>query len=199
MGAGFATLGGQGCGRALDRRALMSAIGARVMFGAGRRCGNSGNSSDLRTHALSRAEIESPRARGLYMAGCEFSPASVLRPPALQLKSNGSRAAYDPGKLAARRLAQSASGRERPPQGLTAHAGTPQEAFHESYGNSIGRRPRTIRPLTISQLRLCRRHHTRHGVVVRTPRSHTSRPSRGFFRPPLDGMSNLRPTMTKRP
>ena len=49
-----------------------------MTFGAGRRCRKICDSSLMRTHAQSRAEIESPRARVPYMPGCEFSPPAVL-------------------------------------------------------------------------------------------------------------------------
>ena len=50
-----------------------------MMYVAGRRRWDFADPSCLRTHAQSRAEIESPRARGPYMAGCEFSHGTVLR------------------------------------------------------------------------------------------------------------------------
>ena len=58
-----------------------------MMFIAERRCREICNSSPVRTHAQLRPEIESSRARVPYMAGCEFPPATVLRPGARQSKS----------------------------------------------------------------------------------------------------------------
>ena len=49
-------------------------------FVAARRRGEFLDSSLVRTHVQSRAQIESPRARVPYTAGCEFSPRR-LRPP----------------------------------------------------------------------------------------------------------------------
>ena len=48
-------------------------------FGAGTRRREFCNRSHVRTHAQSCAEFESPRARVLYIAGCELPPATVLR------------------------------------------------------------------------------------------------------------------------
>ena len=48
-------------------------------FGAGRRGSDLPDSSLVRIDAQSRAQLESPRARVPYMAGSEFSPATVLR------------------------------------------------------------------------------------------------------------------------
>ena len=67
---------------------------ANVMNVAERRRGDFGDSSRVRTHAQTRAEIESPRARGPYMAGCEISSATVLRTAALRLKRQRSLVAY---------------------------------------------------------------------------------------------------------
>ena len=44
----------------------------------------------MRTDAQLRAEIESRRARGLYTAGWEFSPATMLRADAQAQYSNSS-------------------------------------------------------------------------------------------------------------
>ena len=54
-------------------------MATRSRFGAGRRPRESSDSSNVRIHAQSRAELESSRARVPYIAGCEFSPATVLR------------------------------------------------------------------------------------------------------------------------
>ena len=67
---------------------------SRPMFVAGRRSRDLGDSSRMRTHAQSRPEIESPRARSPYTAGSEFSPATVLRPAALQFERKRFHAAY---------------------------------------------------------------------------------------------------------
>ena len=72
----------------------MSGVGAVMTFVAGRRRGDFGDSSPVRTHAQSRAEIESTRVRGPHTAGCEFSPATVLRPAALQFERKRFHAAY---------------------------------------------------------------------------------------------------------
>ena len=65
-----------------------------MMFIAGRKSVEFCASSLVRTDAQSRAEIESPRARVPYMAGCEFTSATVLRTTALQLKRSRFLAAY---------------------------------------------------------------------------------------------------------
>ena len=70
--------------------------------GAGRCSGDSVDSSDVRTHAQSRAQLESPRARGPYTARCEFSPATVLRVTALQSNSTRCLVAYGAAQLTAR-------------------------------------------------------------------------------------------------
>ena len=58
-------------------------------------------------HMRSHARSFNPLARGfLNIAGCVFSPATVLRPAALQSKSTRSRAAYGAGKLTAQRRVQ---------------------------------------------------------------------------------------------
>ena len=46
---------------------------------AERRGGECWNRPHVRPPARSRTEIEPPRARGHHMAGCEFSPATVMR------------------------------------------------------------------------------------------------------------------------
>ena len=53
------------------------------------------DSSPARTHAQSRAEIESPRARDRYTTRGEFSTATAVRSDALQSKRKRSLAAYD--------------------------------------------------------------------------------------------------------
>ena len=63
-------------------------------FGAGRRRGDFRDSSRVPAHAQSRADIESSRARVPYIAGCEISPATVLRAAALANYSKCFRAAY---------------------------------------------------------------------------------------------------------
>ena len=69
------------------------------MNGAGRRWGEFWNPSRLRPRAQSRAGIEYPRARGPYMAGCELSPATVLRAAAQAKYSKHFRAAYGTYRL----------------------------------------------------------------------------------------------------
>ena len=71
-------------------------------FVAGRRWGDFGDSSLVRTHAQSRAGIEFPRARVPYTAGCESPAATPLRTAA--------QAQY-------RRRYRSAFGHRRPPTG----------------------------------------------------------------------------------
>ena len=65
-----------------------------MMTGAGTRCWSFRDPSHVRTHAQSRAELESSLARKPYMAGCEISPATRLRTDALQSKWTDSPAAY---------------------------------------------------------------------------------------------------------
>ena len=65
------------------------------MLASGRRRVDLGDSSRMPTHAQSPLEIESPRARGPYTAGGEFSPAPVLRPATLQFERKRFHAAYD--------------------------------------------------------------------------------------------------------
>ena len=64
------------------------------MNGAGRRRRDICDSSIVRTDAQSCAQLEYPRARVLYMAGCEFSPLTLLRPVALQSKRTCFHRAY---------------------------------------------------------------------------------------------------------
>ena len=65
-----------------------------------------GDSSHVRTNAQSSAGLESSRARAPYMAGGEFSPATVLRAGALKSKRPRSLPAYGAQELAAQRLTQ---------------------------------------------------------------------------------------------
>ena len=74
-------------------------------FDAGRRRGDFPNRSNVRTHAQSRAELKSSRARVPYMAGGEFSPATVVRPDAPQWKRTRSLAAYGYRPLLTRTIA----------------------------------------------------------------------------------------------
>ena len=66
----------------------------RLMFGAGTKRRVFRNPSGAHSHALSRAELESSRARGPVNARCEFSRATVLRPVAQPQYSTRFRAAY---------------------------------------------------------------------------------------------------------
>ena len=62
----------------------------------------------MRTHMRSRAQNLNPRARGhpnMNMAGCEFSPATVVRPDAPQWKRTRSLAAYCHRPLLTRTIA----------------------------------------------------------------------------------------------
>ena len=88
-----------------DRTGVRAHSPRRGTFVAGRGRRNSVDSSHTRTHAQSRAELESPCARVPYMAGCKFSASTVLRTAALQSKSKRFLHAYDARDLAARRLA----------------------------------------------------------------------------------------------
>ena len=84
-----------------DRRPAKShapMLRAVVTFVAEPRRRDFSDSPLVRLHAQSRTEIESPRARGPYTAGCEFSPATVLRAATLQLKPKRCLSAYGVGK-----------------------------------------------------------------------------------------------------
>ena len=72
---------------------------SRGMFVAERSCREICDSSPVRTHAQSRAEIESSHPRVPYITGCEFSPSTVLRAPALQLERSRYLLAYAPRKI----------------------------------------------------------------------------------------------------
>ena len=72
-----------------------------TMFVAERTCGDSRDPPLTRTYAQSRAELGSSRARVPYVAGCEFSPPTVLRTAALQSKSIRSLPAYSTERPAA--------------------------------------------------------------------------------------------------
>ena len=63
-------------------------------------------SSLVRTHAQSRAQLESPRARVSYNAGCGFSPATVVRTGAQQSKRPGFLVAYGARHRTPQRLSQ---------------------------------------------------------------------------------------------
>lgn len=71
-----------------------------------RRRGDFWNRSIARTYAQSRAEFESSRARVHYWAGCEFSPATLLRPAALQSNRKRFLAAYGDGRITLKHLVQ---------------------------------------------------------------------------------------------
>ena len=63
-----------------------------------------GEFGDIAIRAQSRAGargVPSPRARVLYMAGCEFFPPTIVRTRALQSKQTGSLAAYGARNLTA--------------------------------------------------------------------------------------------------
>ena len=62
-----------------DRTGVGGHSPGRGTFVAGRRSEDFCDRSHVPTHAQSRAEIESSRARAPYMAGREFSPPTVLR------------------------------------------------------------------------------------------------------------------------
>ena len=91
------------------------------MNGAGRRPWDFSDSTLARTHAQSRAELESPRAREPCTAGSEFFPATALRTAAPQSKRTRSRAAYAAAKLMAEHLAQ-----PQPPEGMGVVSCLPQ-------------------------------------------------------------------------
>ena len=67
-------------------------------FVAGTRRWDFGDSSLVRIHAQSRAELESPRARVPYIAGCEFSPVTVLLTGAQTTYFKRYRRAYGHGR-----------------------------------------------------------------------------------------------------
>ena len=75
-------------------------------FASGRRPRGFCDRSDVRIHAQSRADLESPRAGVPYLLRCDFSPPTVLRTPALQSNRKRFRAAYDAAKLPALRRPQ---------------------------------------------------------------------------------------------
>lgn len=83
---------------------LMSGVGPIVMFVAGTRRPGIFKSSLVRTHAQSRAGIESSRARVPYTAGCEFSLATVMRIVALHSKLTRFLATYVAEALGTPRL-----------------------------------------------------------------------------------------------
>ena len=78
---------------------------SQPMFVAERKGGDFVNSSLARTHAQSRAQLESPRTRVPFLAKRDLFRASVPRPAALQSKRIRSRDAYGAQELAAHRLA----------------------------------------------------------------------------------------------
>ena len=80
--------------------------GGNVTFVAGTRRGDFVDPSLVRTRAQSRAEIGSPRVRGPFTAGCEYSVVTVMRTAALPSKPTRSPAAYGDGKLIAEPHAQ---------------------------------------------------------------------------------------------
>ena len=63
-------------------------------LGQGEEVGTLSNRSHVPTHAQSRAEIGSSRARVPYTAECQFSPPTALRPAALQSKRSRYLPAY---------------------------------------------------------------------------------------------------------
>ena len=77
-----------------DRTSLRSKSPGLRTFVAGRRRGKFCDWSHVRTIAQSCAQLESPRARGPYIAGGEFSPPTGARTDALQSKLKRSLAAY---------------------------------------------------------------------------------------------------------
>ena len=84
---------------AVGSRALVSAASPSATFGPGRRRREFGNSSRLPAHAHSRPDLETSRARVPYVAGCEFSPQSLLLTGALTSKSKRYLPAYCVGTL----------------------------------------------------------------------------------------------------
>ena len=111
----------------LERRAPHApAPRGMVTFVAGRRCREICDSPLVRTHAQSRVELESPRARVPYIAGCEISPATVLRADALRSNRTRSRAAYGAGRLTAQHLSQELQ-RVNPSRDLSEHTAISQK------------------------------------------------------------------------
>ena len=84
------------------------------MKGAERRSGVSCDPSPVRTHAQSRAGIESPRARVPYTAGCELAPTTPVRAHAQATYSRRSRAAYGQHRSQAGELRLSSGAMFRP-------------------------------------------------------------------------------------
>ena len=75
----------------------------------------------------SRAEIESPRARASFEAGCEFSPATLLRVPAHPTYFTSYRLAYGHWRTAAAALHRTSSAMF--PQPRTFRLGNPGLSF----------------------------------------------------------------------
>ena len=84
------------CDRSLgtSRATILRAV---ATFIAERTSGDLSNQTHVRTHALSRAEIESPRARVPYIAGWEFCPATAMRGCAPRFKRQRYPVAYGVG------------------------------------------------------------------------------------------------------
>ena len=75
-------------------RGARSCMQGCTMFVAERRWEDFCGQSRVRTDAQARAEIEFPRARGPFTAGCQFSPATKLRSDAPQSKRSRSLVAF---------------------------------------------------------------------------------------------------------
>ena len=89
----------------------------------------------VRTRAQSYAGIECPRARVPYLAGCQNSPATVLRASALQSKSARFLAAYGADKLTAQRHVQGKPLRENSPNATEVVLRNPTD---DMSGNDFG-------------------------------------------------------------
>ena len=120
---------------------------ANVMNGAERRRREFCNSSRVRTCPQSRPEIESSRARVPYIAGCEISPATVLRGDAQARYSRRFRPAYGPYRPRAEALHPSSNAKspaprtERPSDGgfpLTVTSlATPTHSHHQTHSTYL--------------------------------------------------------------
>ena len=124
---------GSGIGpKLIDRRSPhASASRGMVTFMAERRRGDLGDPPHVPTHAQSRAEIGSSRARVPYMAGGEISLATMMRAPALQSKWARSPAAYADENPASQRIAK---------------AQPTLDAIHHYYRRVIGSKFAPVRP-----------------------------------------------------
>ena len=112
----------------------------RATFGAGRRRRDLRERSTMRTSAQSRAEIEPLRACVPYIAGREFSAATVMSVPALMLKRRRFLGAYGPilREPKHRAVPRSQSPRHHPQNGATTpNCRTPLRALQTRPGRLV--------------------------------------------------------------